>query len=375
MEKEQFDPHNYKSHEELPEDKKGEFKKVEGGFVRKETVDYERYLKGWAENLNKQRNILSKIFRENKKSLIDVAHEDAFDQERGRKLDKARMERKEKRLEFVESILKSENATTDIINDKGFLEEIFRASDPDLEYGHGTIKIVSNENYANLLSINRYEQKDFGDNEGFSEIKIIGLSKKGIIGIEKENDVRNTQNSLLDMEFDNEGGVGVIIDKHTAINHGDWWDDYEDRVYIPNPQKMNLDRITDQTTKEDVGKQIKELEVVKNNKRVILLKKEIENNQKTLEKIECEIVKREGNKNFLVAKKFFEAGYRLKNWGISLIDTTNEISLSKDNKEIGYWADGSSRDTDSAFNILGLEITDDNNKILEYLSDLTEEKE
>ena len=68
MEKEQFDPHNYKSHEELPEDKKGEFKKVEGGFVRKETVDYERYLKGWAENLNKQRNILSKIFRENKKS-------------------------------------------------------------------------------------------------------------------------------------------------------------------------------------------------------------------------------------------------------------------------------------------------------------------
>jgi len=36
---EKFNPKNYKSYEELPEDKKGEFAPVDGGFVRKEASD------------------------------------------------------------------------------------------------------------------------------------------------------------------------------------------------------------------------------------------------------------------------------------------------------------------------------------------------
>src|SRR3989338_10038157 len=53
MSKEQFNPHDYKSHEELPEDKKGEFEKVDNGFVRKEAADHFRKLQEDAKAYNK----------------------------------------------------------------------------------------------------------------------------------------------------------------------------------------------------------------------------------------------------------------------------------------------------------------------------------
>ncbi len=113
---------------------------------------------------------------------------------------------------------------------------------------------------------------------------------------------------------------------------------------------------------------------LENNKRVKELKRQIVFLQTTLENTKKDLETRESNPNFQRAKKLFAEGYRLQHWGAILTDTMNEIILRKDKKEIGYWADGTNRNTEEAFEKLGLTETDDNDETLSYLSDLTEEE-
>lgn len=72
------------------------------------------------------------------------------------------------------------------------------------------------------------------------------------------------------------------------------------------------------------------------------------------------------------ASELFKDGWRLFNWGASLTDTDEEIILVQDGKRVGYWADGSSRSTEEAFALLGLEDNDFGNEVLTLLSELSE---
>lgn len=76
---EKFNPHNYKSISEMPDDNKGEFVEVEGeGFVRKEAKEHRGSFEKEAEMLNSERSFLKKIFNRDKISFIDIAHEEAI---------------------------------------------------------------------------------------------------------------------------------------------------------------------------------------------------------------------------------------------------------------------------------------------------------
>lgn len=78
MSKEQFNPHDFKSHEELPEDQKDNFAKVKGGFITKSADEYESSNKKEAQMYNDERTFLEKIFHKNKISYINIAHEEAI---------------------------------------------------------------------------------------------------------------------------------------------------------------------------------------------------------------------------------------------------------------------------------------------------------
>lgn len=72
------------------------------------------------------------------------------------------------------------------------------------------------------------------------------------------------------------------------------------------------------------------------------------------------------------AIELFNQGWRLEGWGSALTDSFNEIRLSKDGSLEGLWADGANRDTDDAFDIIGLENSDESDDVLFQLCDLTE---
>lgn len=74
------------------------------------------------------------------------------------------------------------------------------------------------------------------------------------------------------------------------------------------------------------------------------------------------------------AASLFKDGWRLFNWGASLTDTDEEIILVQNGKEVGYWADGSNRSTEEAFDKVGLEDNDFGNEVLSLLSELSEEQ-
>lgn len=114
------------------------------------------------------------------------------------------------------------------------------------------------------------------------------------------------------------------------------------------------------------------------NKRVQMIQEQIsELNNKLAETIK-DLQEREITDEFKKAQEFYAQGYRIKGWGQMLTDTNNETILynNKDNKyeEIGYWADGVNRDTDEAFEILGLNSEENNENILKHLNNITLEK-
>jgi hypothetical protein len=75
---EKFNPLDYKSLNEMPEDKKGEFAEVEGGFVTKSAKEYSDSFEKEAEMLNSERSFLKKIFNRDKVSFVDIAEEEAI---------------------------------------------------------------------------------------------------------------------------------------------------------------------------------------------------------------------------------------------------------------------------------------------------------
>lgn len=100
---------------------------------------------------------------------------------------------------------------------------------------------------------------------------------------------------------------------------------------------------------------------------LLALKQELEQ----IEKSELELTQ-----EYAQAKELYEAGWRLYEWGAVLTDTTRAVTLFFKGEEKGCWADGVSRDTKEAFDILGVE--DDfegvGDTILSILSDLSEEE-
>lgn len=72
------------------------------------------------------------------------------------------------------------------------------------------------------------------------------------------------------------------------------------------------------------------------------------------------------------AASLFKDGWRITNWGASLTDTDEEIILIKNGKSVAYWADGSNRSTEEAFDIIDLEDNDFGNEVLSLLSELSE---
>lgn len=63
---------------------------------------------------------------------------------------------------------------------------------------------------------------------------------------------------------------------------------------------------------------------------------------------------REGKPTFAKAEALFAEGWRLKNWGALLTDTHEETILTRGGEIVGYWADGSNRNTEEAFQLLSL---------------------
>jgi hypothetical protein len=75
-----------------------------------------------------------------------------------------------------------------------------------------------------------------------------------------------------------------------------------------------------------------------------------------------------------IALSLYKSGYRLINWGASLTDTNEEISLYYSGKQIGYWSDGISRNIEDAFKLLGLDMSnyDFCQDICYYLTEISE---
>ncbi len=107
MSKEQFNPQDYKSYEELPKDKKKDFAPVEGGFIYQEAAENDKRFEKTVTYFNKKRSILDKALGENKESFVDIAHENALifnenkHNENGENLEKE----KQKGAEDVDSIV------------------------------------------------------------------------------------------------------------------------------------------------------------------------------------------------------------------------------------------------------------------------------
>lgn len=75
---------------------------------------------------------------------------------------------------------------------------------------------------------------------------------------------------------------------------------------------------------------------------------------------------------FQEALELFEKGWRLQNWGAFLTDTDEEIQIAGGpDGQHGYWADGTNRNTDEVFAIIGVENNERGEDILFHLSNLT----
>ena len=75
--KEKFDPKDFASFEELPEDKKPEFEPVEGGFVKKRAIKDERKAEYMAHAENGIRSEIGKAVDEAVKNTISRVIEEA----------------------------------------------------------------------------------------------------------------------------------------------------------------------------------------------------------------------------------------------------------------------------------------------------------
>lgn len=96
-----------------------------------------------------------------------------------------------------------------------------------------------------------------------------------------------------------------------------------------------------------------------------------------LESLISDLETREEKPAYKLAVKLYEQGWRLTGWGFVLTDTSNETVLWKiggTEKERGYWADGSGRDTDEAYAIVGVSDDIEGEDPLYFLGDLTEER-
>lgn len=86
----------------------------------------------------------------------------------------------------------------------------------------------------------------------------------------------------------------------------------------------------------------------------------------------------EGGPGYARAKTLFDEGWRLEGWGLILTDTDSETILRKEgtSRDVGYWADGSGRNTEECYGLLGLdESSDEDEYVLIALDHLTEEVE
>ncbi len=129
----EFNPNDYRTHEELPEDKRDNFVPVGGGgFIRNETAKNDESSKKIANIINSKRPILDKIFGKNKTSNVDLDRESAV----GENIEFNRIKQEKKR------------AIEDQIN-KTRIEKLFvtfRETYPTFK------EFLDNKNFAHFIS-------------------------------------------------------------------------------------------------------------------------------------------------------------------------------------------------------------------------------
>lgn len=114
------------------------------------------------------------------------------------------------------------------------------------------------------------------------------------------------------------------------------------------------------------------------NKRLTEAVKRLKRAADDLELLISDLETREEKPAYKLAVQLYEQGWRVTGWGAALTDTTNETVLWKiggTEKEHGYWADGSGRNTDEAYAIVGVPEYVEDEDPLRYLDEITEERE
>ncbi len=99
--------------------------------------------------------------------------------------------------------------------------------------------------------------------------------------------------------------------------------------------------------------------------------KELTDKKKALEK-ELFLTNVKNSAEGETALSLFNQGYRISGWGASLTDTDEETILNLNGKSIGYWADGTNRNTEEIYSLLNLEDNEFNEEVLSILCDLSE---
>ena len=190
MEKEQFNPHDYKSYEELPEDKKGDFEKVEeGGFVKKEAAQHFEELKEEAREYNKgkdrrvfyteeaikenqefHRNFFQRIAGLSKAEATDIALKKAqkidYIEMANVKIDKIKKSMPEELKEKLEKVIFS------VREEASYFEKVYEYKVTGLE---DAIKVAvgagASFNYDTDFAVTdaKYEDSD-------TQVKIVGIS-------------------------------------------------------------------------------------------------------------------------------------------------------------------------------------------------------
>ncbi len=204
-----------------------------GGFVKKEAVEHDKKLMQRAEGENAKRSFLEKVLRTGKISFMDIAHEDAFEENKSREYAKRYQAERERVRKEIETILAKENATVDLVNNQSLLGKIIGEIGYLRKGSNVAIEILGKKEYRQLLVVPAYSCE--GDEMGYVENRIVGLSKNGIAEPEKGK-------KLSEVEFDKDGGVGII--KHRTVAWADPNDPYAHSSmgyyasYVPNPEKI-----------------------------------------------------------------------------------------------------------------------------------------